>query len=478
MHLGTKLIKNTSYLTIGNQIGNLLQFILFLYFARQFGETVVGQYSFAFSFTFVFSVLADLGLSAYLIREVARDRSGTRKIFAVCLTLRIIALMLFSLLAVIIVFVFFDSYPQETIKIIVLLGLYHIFLSIADVFLGEFLGHDQMGLVAALNLFVKFIISITGICLIWLQFEFLTVLTCFPIGSLIYAILCITLSFYYFRHIKLEFKTLDLKGLFVNIFPFTLTLILAHILYQQDILILRFLKDDQAVGLYSVSNSVVLALMGFLFFVHTALLPTFSRLFVDSRQKLIEISRQSIRYLILIGLPVSTGLYAISDKLIILFFSRTFVNSIGALKIMSWAIAFGFAATTYSVLLTAIDRQTQKVIVLGICVVFNIALNLLLIPKLSYNGAAAAKLITEVIHFILMAYMASKYLTWISLSTIFAKPALSCLLMYLLIQFLDQLNIVFLILTAALFYFLALGAMRGYDKEEINFVKSFFLKSI
>jgi O-antigen/teichoic acid export membrane protein len=286
------------------------------------------------------------------------------------------------------------------------------------------------------------------------------------------------LSFYYFRHITLEFKALDLKGLFTNIFPFTLTLILAHILYQQDVLILRFLKDDQAVGFYSASNSVVLALMGLLFFVHTALLPTFSRLYVDSRSKLIEISRQSIRYLILIGLPVSTGLYAISDKLIILFFSSTFINSIGALKILSWAIAFGFTATTYSVLLTAIDRQTQKVVVLGICVVFNIALNLLLIPKLSYNGAAAAKLVTEAIHFILMAYIASKYLTWISLNTMFIKPAFSCLLMYVFIQFLDQWNIVFLILAAALFYFLSLGAMRGYDKKEIDFVKSYFLKSI
>jgi O-antigen/teichoic acid export membrane protein len=477
MELGSKLLKNTSYLTIGSQIGNLLQFILFLYFARQFGEKIVGQYSFAFSFTFLFSVLADLGLSVFMIREVARDKSGTRQIFAECLSLRLISIVSFTLLASAIVLFFFSGFPEETTNIIVLLGLYHIFLSIADVFLSEFIGHNRMGLVTLLNIFVKFVISSAGICLIWMQLDFLTVLTCFPIGSFVYLLLSISLSFHYFRHNELQFKALDLRGLFLKAFPFTLALILVHILYQQDILILRFLKDDQAVGFYSVSNSIILALMGILFFVHTALLPTFSKLYIDSRPKLIEISRQSLRFLLLIGLPVSTGLYAISDKLIMLLFSHSFIYSVGALDILSWSIALGFAATTYSVLLTAINRQKEKVFVIGICVIFNFVLNLVLIPKLSYNGTAVAKLLTEFVHLILMAYMVSKYLTWMSLHSIFVKPILSCIIMYFFIQFVYHLNTIYLIPTSALVYFVSLGAMRGYDKEEIKFLKHVFFKT-
>ena len=475
MGLRTKLLKNTSYLTIGNQIGNLLQFLFFLYFARQFGEKIVGQYSFAFSFTFLLSVLADLGLSAYLIREVARDLSGNRQLFARCLILRLFFIAFFTLLAVVIVFS--TSFPKETIRIILLLGLYQIFFSIADVFLGEFKGHDRMGLVALLSIFLRFVISGAGIFLIMLRLDFLTVLYCFPVGSFIYLMACIYFSLYYFKNVRPKFKRLNLRNLFIEMLPFTFTIIFVEVLHHQDILMLGFLQDDQAVGIFSAAHKIILALLGVLFFVHTALLPTFSSLYIESQPKLIDLSKQWIRYLLLIGLPVATGLFAISDKLILFLFSDSFKYSVDVLKILSWTIALSFAAATYSVLLTAINRQTEKVIAIGTCLAFNFVLNLLLIPTLNYNGAATAKLMTEALHFILMAYLVSKYLTSISVHKIFVKPALSCLSMYFVIQFLYQWNLIWLILISAIVYLVSLGIMRGYDKEEIEFVKRLYRKT-
>ncbi|PIS37423.1 MAG: hypothetical protein COT35_06190 [Nitrospirae bacterium CG08_land_8_20_14_0_20_52_24] len=474
MGLRAKLLKNTSYLTAGSQIGNLFQFLFFLYFARQLGGEAVGQYSFAFSFTFLFSVLADLGLSGYLIREVARDRSGNRRIFARCLSLRLIFIMVSLLLAAGTILIFVNEFSEQTVRIIVLLGLYHIFFSIADVFLAEFKGHDRMGLVALLNILLRFVISSAGIILLWLRFDFLSVLICFPVGSFIYLIISIYLSFYYFRGMRLQFQDLDLKGLFMQVLPFTFTVIFMETLYHQDILLLKFLKDDRAVGFYAVANNIVLALMGVLMIVHTALLPTFSRLYVDSQSKLVDVSRQSLRYLLLTGLPMATGLYAISDKIIVFLFSEAFVDSVDALKILCWAIAVGFAAATYSVLLTAINRQKEKVIAVGVCLAFNLALNLVLVPKLSFLGASVAKLMTETLHFIFMAYLASKFLTPIPIGRILIKPALSCVLMYAFIQYIYEWNLLYLIPLSALVYVLVLGVIQGYSKEEIQFVKRFY----
>lgn len=476
MGLITKLFKNTGYLTIGNQIGNLLQLLFFLYFARRFGEKIVGQYSFAFSFTYIFLSFANLGLSAYMMREIARDRSGNRQIFAKCLSLRFFFIALSSLLAIVIVLVFFGNFSKETIKIIVLLGLFQIFFSIADIFLAEFKGHDQMGLVSILNIFFRFVIAGTGIILIFFGFDFLKVLICFPFGSFIYLVLCIYLSFYYFNNIQLQFKGLNLTGLFIEILPFMFTVIFVEALYHQDILILRFLQDNQAVGIYATAQKIILAFLGTLIFVHTALLPTFSRLYIESHTKLIDISKQSLRYLLLLGLPLATGIYAISDKLIIFLFSNSFSQSIDVLRILCWTIALGLIAATYSILLTAINRQTEKVIVVGICLAFNITFNFILIPKLSYNGAATAKLMTEALHLILMAYMVSKYLASISVYKILIKPALSCLLMYIFIQFFHQWHLIYLIIISPFVYFISLVMMRAYNKEEIEGIKRFCLK--
>ena len=478
MGLIVKLFKNTSYLTIGNQVGNILQFLFFLFFARKFGDEIVGQYSFAFSFTYLFSVLADMGLSAYMIREVAREEPGKRQIFARCMSVRLISLAISSMLAIFVIAVFFNKFSTSYIEIIILLGIYQIFFSIADIFLSEFKGHDRMGMVALLNLAGRFLISCAGIFLVFQGFDFITVLTCFPAGAFAYFILCLLMSLRHFKDVKPRFKDLELRGLIAAIIPFALALIFIETFHNQDVLMLKFLQNDRAVGIYSAANKIILAFLGIIFFIHTALLPTFSRLYIESRPELINIARKTLRYLIVISLPIATGLYAVSGKLIVFLYSDAFQESASSIAILSWTIAFGFVAATYSVLLTAINRQKEKVIVIGICLVFNIALNLLLIPRLSYNGAASAKLMTEALFFILMAHLVSKYLTSISAYRLLVKPALSCLLMYLFIQMFYQLNLIFLILISSFVYFLSLAVMRGYTKEEIDFMKQLYSKRI
>ena len=477
MGLGTRLIKNTGYLTIGNQAGNILQFVFFVFFARQFGEATLGKYSFAFSFTFIASIFADLGLSAYMIREVAIDRSGTRQLFAQCLILRVLGLIIATVVAVGIVLIFSSHFSNDTVAIIVLLGLYHIFFGIADIYLGEFKGHDRMGLVAVIDIFLKLIIASLGILLIFLGYGFFTVLACFPVASFLYLILSMFLSAFYFGLPKVGYVSLNLKSLFVTVLPFAFTLLFAHALYHQDILVLRLLQSDEAVGFFTAGNRIVLAFMGVLVFVHTALLPTFSRLYVESKPDLVRLSNQALRYLLIIGLPLGIGLFAVSGKIVVLLFSSSFERSIDVLKILSWTLILGFAATTFSVLLTAINRQKEKVCVLGICLLVNLLLNLVLIGKWSYTGAAVAKLFTEGLHLFLMAFLSAKYLALLSIHRVITKPIIGCLLMYIFILIFYQWNLVFLVFCSALIYSGSLLAMRAYNDAELEVVKRFFAKT-
>jgi O-antigen/teichoic acid export membrane protein len=476
MGLGFKLVKNMGYLTFGNQVGNLLQFLFFLYFARVFGDEAVGQYSFAFSYTYIFSVLADLGLSAYLIREIARDRTGDRTLFSQGLLLRTAALVIFFSLAAIIALVFFKNFSNETLKVLFLMGLFHIFLSLADVFLAEFKAHDRMGLVGLLNAIVRLIISGVGAILIVLNHNFVTVLICFPIGSFLYLLVCISLSFYYYRKIEFRLRNVSFKKLFVPILPFAITIIFVEVLHHLDILMLRFFKDDRSVGIYSAANKIVLAILGINAFVHTALLPTFSRLFIESKSKLIEVSQKSLRVFIILALPVSAGLFALSDRTIILLFSNKFETSSGVLNILTWIIALGFIAAPFSVLLTAINRQTQKVIIVGICLLLNFILNFILIPRWDYYGAAAAKLTAELLFFLLAVFLISKYLSSLSIHKILIKPALSCMIMIAFLYVFKEWNLIPLLTASASVYFISLGILHGYSDEELNYLKNFLGK--
>ena len=466
-----RLFKNTSYLTVGNQVGNVGQFLFFLYFARGFGEAVVGRYSFGFSFTYVLSVLADLGMSAYLIREVARDGAGGRDLIWRGVVLRLLSLLFLSVFGVLTATVFFKGLPVDTILVLALLGMYQLFLSIADVFLAEFKGHDRMALVAVLNCIVKIFIAGAGIVMVLEGLSYLTVMACFPVGAFVYLLVCVHISHRSFGGFKLHLGQLELGRLFNKLMPFALTVIFVESLYHIDILLLRFFTDDQTVGLYSVSQKLVMVFVGILAFVYTALLPAFSVLYGESEIRLREVSRQCLRYLILIGLPIAAGLSAISERAIVLFFSEKFAASIQGAEILSWTVALCFAAAPYHVLLIAINRQAAKSAAIGICVAANLGLNLFLIPKFGYLGAAWAKLATEALILAVLSYLGSRYFKNISLLRILPKPALSCLVMYITIKALGNMSLLGIVVVAPLVYFGVLTILGSYEKEEIDWVK-------
>jgi O-antigen/teichoic acid export membrane protein len=161
MGLGSRILKNTFYLTVGDKLGYVIQFVFFLYFARKFGVIPAGEYSFGFTYAYAFFVIADVGISVYLVREVARNEDGGRQLFSDCLVLRAIATILsFALAAGVIVLFLSDLSPQK-LRVIGFWGGYWIFYSVADVFLSELRGHERMAMVAALGLFLK-IITTTG----------------------------------------------------------------------------------------------------------------------------------------------------------------------------------------------------------------------------------------------------------------------------------------------------------------------------
>jgi O-antigen/teichoic acid export membrane protein len=471
MGLGSRLLKNIGYLTVGSQVGNLLQFLFFLFFARSFGQEVVGQYSFAFSFTFLFLIGADLGLGTYLIREVAREGGESRELFARCLSLRVMSVSLSLMSALAIVLLFPGSFGGRTREMILLIGLYQVFFSLADVFLAELKGHDRMGRVALLSLFARFMVVGVGLALMFFQFDANHVLACYPVGGFVYLVLTVMCSFRVFGTFRLTWSRLNLKQLFMANLPFTFTIVLVEFLYHQDILLLKWLEGDKAVGILSPANNIVMAFMGMGLFVHTALLPSFSILFVEAKSKLVEVAGQSVRYLVMIGLPVGVGLFGISDRLMPFLFSERFVASGEVMKILCWTLTLSFAGATYSVLLTAIDRQTEKVVATGVCVGVNLMANVFLIPKLGYEGTAAARVITEGLHLGLMVFLVSRYLGKIPFASAGLKALVGCCGMYVFVECFSDLNLALVIVLGGLIYLGVLGLIGGFTREELQVAK-------
>ena len=81
----------------------------------------------------------------------------------------------------------------------------------------------------------------------------------------------------------------------------------------------------------------------------------------------------------------------------LVLFGFGYQQSVIALQILVWTIVFTFVGAAFVRLLEASNRQVIVTKISLICVIVNILLNLILIPKFSYIGACIATVITEII---------------------------------------------------------------------------------
>ncbi len=474
MSLGHRMLKNTTFLTVGDKVGYFMQFIFFLYFARKFGVVPTGEYSFAFTFTYIFSVCADLGISIYLVREIARDSSSNRQLFFNCLVLRAAAIVIVSISVVGILLLFFQDISLQKIRIIGYWGVYWVFFSIADVFLAELNGHQKMGRVALLGIWLKLLSTAAGLILIYIGLNYDTVLIVFPVSSLIYLCTCVFVSIYSVGHIQFEFQSLPYyKNLLGELMPFFSAFVLVEVLFWQDILFLGIIKGDQSVGIYSSGLKIASFILGVSTFIYIAILPVLSGLFVESKERLIETSEKILRYLVLSSLPMSFGLTLTADKIITLFYSDIFQEASIVLKIASWTIIAGFTQAIFSAILTAINRQKEKVIYIAINFLISTLLNIVFIYYFSYTGAAIGKVLSAFIGLFFFAYLVSRYLVLLSFIKPLIKPFIACLIMAVFIQYFNGWGLVYLIPLSGGVYLISLLLLGGFTESEIRLVKNF-----
>ncbi len=105
MSVARKIARNTALLMIASLFTNIMALVWTIYTARYLGTAGFGTLSAALALTGIFSVLADLGMSTYATREVARDNEKTRKLLGnIALIKCFLAVITVSLLYITVLF--------------------------------------------------------------------------------------------------------------------------------------------------------------------------------------------------------------------------------------------------------------------------------------------------------------------------------------------------------------------------------------
>jgi O-antigen/teichoic acid export membrane protein len=202
-----------------------------------------------------------------------------------------------------------------------------------------------------------------------------------------------------------------------------------------------------------------------------AIYPVLSKFYISSKDSFKIAYEILFKYLFTIAFTIGVGTMLLADKIILLIYDDEFIYSVIALRILIWWHVIGALCWLMGVVLQSINRQNIFAFSMGICAVFNVTLNLILIPIMSYIGASIATIATDVIAFLLLFYYVSKYCYKLPLMNIIIKAAIAGVIMGIIIYYIQSFNVLMVVLVACAIYFLALVALGGISKEDIMLIK-------
>lgn len=462
--------KNFVLLYAGELVGQFLSFFLVIAIARYLGDIGLGKYSFAFSFVSIFLILADMGLPTLITKQVAKDKKLAKFHLTSTFTLKLVLNIAAFALTIISIFLVRKDY--ETIFLVALAALAMFFFNLGGVYRAVFQAYEIMKYEAFLKIVERIVAAGLGIFLLYKGYGILALFAVFILSNAVYYFAIYALAKTKISSVSLSINRDLWKKTIKESMPFWLTLIFLTLYFRIDVVMLTFMKGFQDTGWYTAAVKIIEVITRIPFLLNIAVFPALAKLSSLSRDKTMFLFKKSFYYMVLLALPIATGLFLLADRIVLYAYSSAFSNSAVALQVLAASLIFVFVNYLMGYLLNAIDRQKLFTLAVSVTALLNIVLNLLLIPRYSYIGAAYATLISEIISFALLYYFTMKNDFRIGILSAIAKPAIANIAVIVVVLYFKSLHLAAIAGLAAISYFAVMFLIKGIDKEDIGIVKS------
>lgn len=472
------IARNTSYYTIALILQKVISFSYFVIIARALGPEDLGKYYLAISFTSIFAVFIDLGLSNVLTRETAKRQYDAStllgNILAIKIPLSIISVFAVALIANLL------GYSQIVKLLIYISSISMLLDSFTLTFFAVSRGFHNLSYESVASVLFQVVVLISG--LVTLEFGWgiawlMSALSAASIINFIYS--AVVLKKKWGISLRPHFDRQLAKTIFRIALPFAIFGIFQRFYMFFDSVLLSKLAGDRAVGVYQISFKIIFALQFLPAAFGASLYPAFSTYWVNNRKQLGITFERAMNYLLIISLPITIGVYAIADKVIILFKSG-YADAVLPLKISMFSLTFIFLNFAVGALLNACDRQRFNTANMGIATVASIALNLFLIPSYQAVGATITVVATNLLMLVVGLSIVPSITAydWRKVVLMLAKVLAASMVMGFFAQNLkNSLNIFLVVFIAGGIYLACLFILRAFTKEDVASILASFKKS-
>lgn len=461
-----RIVKNIGVTGLGQVITAFMGFILLIYLARFLGEADFGKYNFALSLTTLLATFTDLGVNQLLVREIARERDQSARYVNNAVLLKV---PLSVLTMGVTVFISWIMGLEGDIKVIVyLFGAYNILLTISGTYLSLFQAWERMEYVTLFQTVERLFIVGLGLAVLFMGYGVIEVALVYLIAGFIDITFSALLSFRKFIRPSFRIEPGLQRDLLVMGLPFGLNSLFAVFFFKIDSVILGLMKGDVAVGIYNAAYNPLLSLSFIAAgMVSAAIYPVMSRYFRGKSESLHDFTVVSSRYLVIIGLPIAAGCSVLADRFIALFYGGGYAAAVIPFQILAIFIPIRLVSTITGTLLSSIDRQGYRMLAVGLSAVFNIILNIILIPIYSYIGASVATVASEFLLYLLFLFYIGRHYRELKMHGSFIKPVAAALIMAVVVYAIRALNLALIIGMASVIYIAVLILLGTFNEDDM-----------
>lgn len=469
------IFANMSWLVISQIITSVCAFVWTILTARYLGVYDYGVLGFAVSFTSIFTVIADLGISTHIVRSISTDNSIAPKYLGNALVLK--GFLSLAYIAITFVVLTVLGYNELTIFITFLFVIETIIKSFCNLFNGTFQAHEKGKYQAIQNTILNVLTLVFILFAVYIDGGLLGIGIAYILANLFSFIYSTRTLTHNIAVPKLEFDKDFCRMLIVAGIPFALTSLFYTIYYSIDVVMLTQMVGDYASGIYNATYKLINVLTLFYSIYTAVIFPVMSKLYKNEKTLLKTSFEKSIKYLLMVTVPIAIATAFYADEIIHLIYGNQYGDASGVLIVLIWTVCFLFVNGAVTTTLNASHKEVSVTKIYLVAAAFNVILNYFLIPHYSYIGAATATVISEILIFVL-AMIALKRIGHVPDIHLFydvCKIAISSLILAVVL-YVANLNMWVAIPVGIIVYLVAIVATQTFDDLDKTIVRQIFRK--
>lgn len=442
------ILRNTAFITAGVILLKGLNFLFAVLIIRTLKDEGYGQYSIVLGFAGLFSVFLELGMTQYVSREIARDRTQAEHWVWDLVVLR----LMFAAVGVLVIplVAFFSGYKSFLVWGILL----HTFSFLLAAFYAPLeavlTANEKLSFVTGLTLLARASFILLGALALWFGFGVLGLIA----AGLISMLPQIGLALWVVKHERLiqirpKFRPAMWPDLIRGGVPFGLTSLALTVAFSIDTVMLSWSQPERVVGWYNIAYNLVFSLESLFGAFAIALVPTLTRVYRDDPAYVSQWFYRATRLILVLTFPMAVGGALLAFPIIEWLYSPDLRPAAFALQILIWDLPFLMFAAFCGNLTTTVGLERHAARIYTLNAVANVLLNLYAIPQYGLVGAALVTVITDWLG-ALQFYVLLRHHLRVTITGLFlVRVLLACVGMGLGIWFLAGLPWLLLVLIGA-----------------------------